>query len=207
MALRMRYGGGSEARPIRDAGNILRVDGNHDAQEASEEKAMRTCAGKSVPTNASLYAKVKAEAKRKFHTYPSIYANSWLVREYKKRGGKYRCTTSGGSSGLRKWYKEKWVDLSRPLPGGGWAQCGRGKVDPKRWREKYPKCRPLSAAKRMTQAQIRSAVSRKRKAVRRQKRGKPVYVRTMKNPDARWMALVGISALAIAAIVWYSKKR
>jgi len=42
------------------------------------------------PTNPSLYSKVKAEAKRKFDVYPSAYANGWLVREYKKRGGKYR---------------------------------------------------------------------------------------------------------------------
>jgi hypothetical protein len=43
-----------------------------------------------VPTNPSLYARVKAEAKRKFKVYPSAYANGWLVREYKKRGGGYR---------------------------------------------------------------------------------------------------------------------
>jgi len=42
------------------------------------------------PTNPSLYARVKAEAKRKFKVYPSAYANAWLVREYKKRGGGYR---------------------------------------------------------------------------------------------------------------------
>jgi len=46
--------------------------------------------GKAVPTNPSLYAKVKAEAKRKFAVYPSAYANGWLVRTYKKRGGGYR---------------------------------------------------------------------------------------------------------------------
>jgi hypothetical protein len=45
---------------------------------------------KAVPTNPSLYARVKAEAKRKFKVYPSAYANGWLVREYKKRGGGYR---------------------------------------------------------------------------------------------------------------------
>ena len=45
---------------------------------------------KAVPTNPSLYARVKAEAKRKFDVYPSAYANAWLVRTYKKRGGKYR---------------------------------------------------------------------------------------------------------------------
>jgi hypothetical protein len=43
-----------------------------------------------TPTNPSLYARVKAEAKRKFKVYPSAYANGWLVRTYKKRGGGYR---------------------------------------------------------------------------------------------------------------------
>lgn len=45
---------------------------------------------KNVPTNKKLYATVKSAAKRKFAVYPSAYANAWLVREYKKRGGKYR---------------------------------------------------------------------------------------------------------------------
>lgn len=31
----------------------------------------------------------KAAAKRKFDVYPSAYANAWLVRTYKKRGGGY----------------------------------------------------------------------------------------------------------------------
>ena len=42
-----------------------------------------------VPVNKALYSRVKAEAKRKFKVYPSAYANAWLVREYKKRGGTY----------------------------------------------------------------------------------------------------------------------
>ena len=41
-------------------------------------------------TNNALYARVKAEAKRKFKVYPSAYANGWLVRTYKARGGGYR---------------------------------------------------------------------------------------------------------------------
>ena len=45
---------------------------------------------KNIPTNPKLYARVKAAAKRKFKVYPSAYANAWLVREYKKRGGGYR---------------------------------------------------------------------------------------------------------------------
>jgi len=39
--------------------------------------------------NKALYSRVKSEAKRKFDVYPSAYANAWLVREYKKRGGTY----------------------------------------------------------------------------------------------------------------------
>ena len=49
-----------------------------------------------VPVNKTLYARVKAEAKRKFAVYPSAYANAWLVREYKKRGGTYRVEKKRG---------------------------------------------------------------------------------------------------------------
>ena len=45
--------------------------------------------GGAKPKNAALYARVKAEAKRKFKVYPSAYANAWLVRTYKKRGRTY----------------------------------------------------------------------------------------------------------------------
>jgi len=31
----------------------------------------------------------KAAAKAKFDVYPSAYANAWLVKTYKKRGGGY----------------------------------------------------------------------------------------------------------------------
>ena len=43
----------------------------------------------SVPSNQDLYKKIKEEAKAKFDRYPSAYASSWIVREYKSRGGKY----------------------------------------------------------------------------------------------------------------------
>ena len=45
---------------------------------------------KAIPTNPALYARVKAETKRKFAKFPSAYASSYIVRTYKKRGGKYR---------------------------------------------------------------------------------------------------------------------
>ena len=49
--------------------------------------AKRTSAPK--PKNPKLYSRVKSEAKRKFASWPSAYGSAWLVREYKKRGGKY----------------------------------------------------------------------------------------------------------------------
>tara|TARA_R110002012_G_scaffold11504_2_gene51937 strand:- start:125 stop:286 length:162 start_codon:yes stop_codon:yes gene_type:complete len=45
--------------------------------------------GKSTPKNKDLYSRVKSEAKKKFKVYPSAYANAWLVKTYKKRGGTY----------------------------------------------------------------------------------------------------------------------
>jgi len=62
--------------------------------------------------------------------------------------------------GLTKWFKEKWVDISRPKKGGGDKSCGRKKAKGKG----YPKCVPAAKAARMTAAQKRSAIRRKRKA-------------------------------------------
>jgi len=59
-------------------------------------------ASRNVPTNPELYARVKAEAKRKFDVYPSAYANAWLVREYKKRGGGYRTVSKSEEIVLNK---------------------------------------------------------------------------------------------------------
>jgi len=42
------------------------------------------------PTNPKLYARIKALTKRKFKVYPSAYANAYLVKTYKKKGGGYK---------------------------------------------------------------------------------------------------------------------
>jgi len=46
--------------------------------------------GGSTPSNPKLYARVVQEAKDKFDVYPSAVANSWVVQEYKRRGGMYK---------------------------------------------------------------------------------------------------------------------
>ena len=48
---------------------------------------------RSEPADKDLYNQVKNEAKEKFDVHPSAVANSWVVREYKKRGGKYKAKT------------------------------------------------------------------------------------------------------------------
>jgi|694.fasta_scaffold07562_26 hypothetical protein len=45
---------------------------------------------KGEPSNKELYARIVAEAKRKFDVYPSAVANAWVVQEYKRRGGTYK---------------------------------------------------------------------------------------------------------------------
>jgi len=79
---------------------------------------------------------------------------------------------------LKQWFKEKWVDLSRPKPGGGFEPCGRDDAD----KGKHPKCVPASKASKMKPSEIASAIRRKRKAEATQQRdGKnPIYVPTKK---------------------------
>lgn len=79
------------------------------------------------------------------------------------------------SGGLSKWFKQNWVDISRPKKGGGYAKCGRSKA--KKGSKGYPKCVPASKAARMSKAQIRSAVRRKRSKAQGV-RGKPTNVKT-----------------------------
>ncbi len=53
--------------------------------------------GGSTPSNPRLYARVVQAAKDKFDVYPSAVANSWVVQEYKRRGGTYKSEKTSGS--------------------------------------------------------------------------------------------------------------
>ena len=59
------------------------------AKKAPPKPKPKKKAKGATPKNKALYARVKAEAKKKFDVYRSAYANAWLVRTYKKRGGTY----------------------------------------------------------------------------------------------------------------------
>ena len=83
--------------------------------------------------------------------------------------------------GLTEWFgkgsKGNWVDIGAPKKGGGFEKCGRKSTkDSKR---KYPKCVPAATAAKMSKAEIKSAVTRKR-SKKQGVGGKPTNVKTFK---------------------------
>jgi hypothetical protein len=124
---------------------------------------------KSIPVNKTLYNKVKSQAKRKFKKWPSAYGSAWLVKEYKRQGGKYRGGVKSKSSGISRWMEEKWIDVCK-LPKK--VKCGRSKLSNSNWKKKYPYCRPSIRvnsqtpvlASKLGKKQIKNLCSRKRKS-------------------------------------------
>lgn len=94
-----------------------------------------------------LYKKVKHQADKKFRSPTGVYKSSWIVREYKRLGGRFSGRKPTSLSGLKRWYREKWIDLNRPIrlsKNGhsrviGYAPCGRSSSE---LAGKYPICRP-----------------------------------------------------------------
>jgi hypothetical protein len=122
---------------------------------------------KPSPTNKKLYEKVKEEAKKKFKVWPSAYASGWLVKEYKRRSGKYSGRKTS-ATGISRWYKEKWINVCK-LPKK--VSCGRSKLS-KTWKKNYPYCRPSIKVNKSTprtsseisMKEIKKRCSRKRKS-------------------------------------------
>lgn len=99
---------------------------------------------RATPTDPGLYEKVKREAKKRFKAWPSAYASGWLVKEYKRRGGKYKGGRKNKEDNpLSRWYKEKWETAppqSKP--------CGRKRAT--RDLKNYPVCRPTVRVSKRT---------------------------------------------------------
>lgn len=77
--------------------------------------------------------------------------------------------------GLDKWFKEKWVDISKTNADGSHPPCGR--TDGKGG---YPKCRKVKVAAKMSEKERKASVARKRKAEKKGKHGehrKPNYAK------------------------------
>tara|TARA_R100000654_G_scaffold1537_2_gene5599 strand:- start:10904 stop:11305 length:402 start_codon:yes stop_codon:yes gene_type:complete len=87
---------------------------------------------------------------------------------------------------LNRWFKEKWVDVSRKDKDGKHPPCGRSKA--KKGSKGYPKCRPSvkvssktpKTSGSMTEGQKRAATKRKR-AKKQGVGGKPTVVKAMKD--------------------------
>ena len=72
------------------------------------------------------------------------------------------------SKGLRSWVRANWVDIANRRSDGSFPKCGRSKGEK---RKNYPKS--------MSSGQRRAAVSRKKKAERKARKGKrPNYAKT-----------------------------
>ena len=82
--------------------------------------------------------------------------------------------------GLTAWFgkgkKGDWVDIGAPKKNGKFQACGRSSASGSK--RKYPKCVPRATANKMTAAERRSAVRRKRAAGN--PGGKPTMVSTFK---------------------------
>ena len=68
--------------------------------------------------------------------------------------------------GLRKWFRQKWVNIGKKKKGGGHPECGTSGE-----RRGYAKCVPAAKAAAMSDKEKSSAVRRKRSA--QSKAGKP----------------------------------
>ena len=117
------------------------------------------------PTDKSLYNKIKTKAKNKFKVWPSAYASGWMIKEYKRLGGKFKSQSRNKYTGLSRWYAEKWINVCK-LPKK--VSCGRKKSSTKN----YPYCRPSKritsktpkTANELSIKEIKSRCSKKRKS-------------------------------------------
>ena len=102
--------------------------------------------------------------------YPNCVKNENLLvtTEQAKRVLGNTCINCGNLSNenLRKWFKEKWVNIGKKKKGGGHPPCGTSGE-----KRGYAKCVPASKAAGMSKKQKSSATRRKRSAQNKAGRG------------------------------------
>lgn len=77
-----------------------------------------------TPSNPRLYARVKKDVSKQYGNTTSVFRSMAIVKEYKRRGGKY--ATPKQTSSTKKWLQEKWIDVLSYLKGVK-KPCGEGK--------------------------------------------------------------------------------
>lgn len=63
-----------------------------------------------IPLNKQLYNKVLKQA-NEIYKKPSAYKSGYIVKTYKKLGGKYK--EDGKEKKLKRWFKEDWKDIGK----------------------------------------------------------------------------------------------
>jgi len=149
--------------------------------------------GENKPTNPKLWSQCLAWARSRYKVCPSAYCNGAAAKRYKSKGGGWRKKkkeTNEASSpvqqaaiainmkkkgikpknenvneDLRRWFKEKWVDVSKKVDGKH-PPCGRKDADGKA----YPKCRPSKKVSSETPKVASSYDKDEKKAMTQQKR-------------------------------------
>ena len=88
--------------------------------------------------NKMLYSKAKSKANKKYGTKTGAYKSMYIVKEYKKMGGKY--STKKKTGGTTRWNKEKWVQVIPYVKSGKIIACGSSN-------KKNKACRPTRKLK------------------------------------------------------------
>lgn len=102
----------------------------------------------SLPSNESLYAKVKRDISKSYGDTTSVFRSMAIVKEYIKRGGTY-----GGKkrpSLTKKWLREEWIDVLSHLKGVK-MKCGSSE-------RRQHACRPSKRIDRSTPLTIDEVV-------------------------------------------------
>jgi hypothetical protein len=103
------------------------------------------------PLNQKLYEKVKAEIYGKMPIH-SAYRSGLVVKEYKRRGGKYAGSKNSGS--LNRWFKEDWRNQRGEI---GYSQKGDVYRPTKRVSSKTPSTFSELSSKEISRAKSEKA--------------------------------------------------
>lgn len=85
--------------PVGKSDDVLEDD-MEKAKKPNYDEFIQPRRGGSNPSNPKLYARVVQAAKDKFDVYPSAVANSWVVQEYKRRGGTYKSDNASATKSM-----------------------------------------------------------------------------------------------------------
>jgi hypothetical protein len=123
--------------------------------------------GENKPTNPALWSQCLSWARSKYKVCPSAYCNGAAAKRYKSKGGGWKKKPKNESvnEDLKRWFKEKWVDVSKKVDGKH-PPCGRKDADGK----SYPKCRPSKKVSSETPKVASSYDKDEKKSMTQQKR-------------------------------------